>query len=305
MYDLVSIVIGSNELMMASIDSNSLKIKMLMKETFDLTNSSVMSKIKRKLDTMSNIRGIGIAASGLLDQNKGIIKYSTNSKLKNLGIVGILEKRYKLPVSLYNVSVASVMGEKLFGMGTGYKNIVYISLSLLITGGVITNDHVLLGKDGNSHEIGHMVVSSEGNLRCSCGSYGHWIAYCSGFGIPNYVRYLLNTKYKGKDSKLRKVKNITAKSFYEIAAKDAIARKIAMDDIGNLNAIGVANAINAYDPELVILGGRITYEHSDLILKPIVRNAGKYIVNRRPRIVVSKWSGEGKFLGAVSDFIQQ
>jgi glucokinase len=303
MFDLISISTGSDRLIIAKVDSETRALRLLYNKEFQLTNALLTSEIFKFLDSAGSFRAIGIAAAGIIEQNRGIIERTTTNKVRNLKLADILEKRYKVPVSLYNISVASVIGEVLFGTGKGFKNVVYLSLSTLIRGGVVTNDHVLLGKEGNAHEIGHIVVSSEGNLKCSCGSYGHWIAYCSGFGIPQFVRYLLDTKYKGSATKLRSMKNVSAKALFGLDKKDKIAHKIIVNDIGRLNAIGVANAINAYDPEIVIIGGRIAYNNPKLIMDPIIRNIGKYIVNRRPRIALSKWEGEGKFLGAVSDFL--
>lgn len=303
MYDLVSIVIGADQLEIAVVDSATISVRLRYKKKMNPTNKSVMAAIFKFLDKMHNLKGIGIAAMGILDQNEGIIRYSTANKVKDLDIVNILEKRYNVPASLYGVSVSSVLGEKLFGVGKGFKNVIYISFSTLILGGIIINDHLLLGKDGNAHEIGHIMVSSEGKIKCTCGSYGHWIAYCSGTGIPNYVKYLIETKYKNADTKLRNIKNLTAKKLYNAAKTDKTARRIVINDIGRLNAIGVANTINAYDPDIIIIGGKITYSNPDMVMAPILKNVGMYIVNRKPHIVMSKWEKEGKYLGAVSDFI--
>ena len=75
------------------------------------------------------------------------------------------------------------MGEWIFGTGKGLKNLAYITLSSGVGGGVIVDNVLLIGKDGNAAEIGHMVIDFEGRLACNCGGRGHWEAYCSGAGI--------------------------------------------------------------------------------------------------------------------------
>ncbi|MGC8548001.1 MAG: ROK family protein [Candidatus Micrarchaeia archaeon] len=300
-----SISISTDELTIASIDSKTKDVHIEFDEHAKMTKAYVMKNITSTLDRLKDLVGIGVASTGILDQNKGIIKYGSMLEIRNLKIVDVLEEKYKIPVSLYQLGVASVLAEKLFGIGAKYKDIVYISISNLIRSGVIIGNQLLMGKDGNAHQVGHMAVSSEGKLRCFCGSYGHWDAYCSGYGIPNYVRYLLRTKYAKESTFLKKQKKISAKDLFALAKTDAVARRIVRDDIGTLNAIGVANAINAYDPEIVIFGGIIAKSNPELILKPIEEKVDNYLINRKPKFAMSKWKFEGKLLGAASDFLQQ
>ena len=208
-----------------------------------------------------------------------------------------------MPVSLYNLSVASALGEKLFGTGMHYKNLIYVTFGTIIRGGIIANDRILFGKDGNAHEVGHINVSSEGGLKCTCECAGHWIAYYTEFGIPHYVQMLLKTKYSGKNSRLRNIKKLSAAKLYSISRSDPVAKGIVNEDIGRLNAIGIANVINAYDPEIVILGGQATHKYPKEVLTPILKHVDKYVVNRKPEIVISKLKDTGKYLGAVSDFM--
>jgi len=303
MSDLVSIVIGAKRLMIALVDSNKKSVRVIFNKEVEISNETTKSNIFGVLDKLHNFEGIGVAAGGVMNQNVGVIEYSTANKISNLNIAEILEKKYKVPVSLYNMSVASALGEKLFGTGMHYKNLIYVTFGTIIRGGIIANDRILFGKDGNAHEVGHINVSSEGGLKCTCGCTGHWIAYCSEFGIPQYIQLLLKTKYREKDSRLRNIKSMSAAKLYSMSKSDPVAKDIVNEDIGRLNAIGIANVINAYDPEIVILGGIATHKYPKEVLSPIFKHIDKYIVNRKPEIVVSKLKGAGKYLGAVSDFI--
>ncbi len=303
MSDLVSIVIGAKRLMIAMVDSDKKSARIIFNKGVEISNETIKSSIFGVLDKMRNFEGIGVAAGGVMNQNVGVIEYSTANKIRNLNIAEILEKRYKVPVSLYNLSVASAIGEKLFGTGMHYRNLVYVTFGTIIRGGIIANDHVLFGKDGNAHEVGHINVSSEGGLKCTCGCTGHWIAYCSEFGIPQYIRLLLKTKYLERDSRLKNSKSITAAKLYSMSRSDSVAKDIVNEDIGRLNAIGIANVINAYDPEIVILGGQATHKYPKEVLTPILKHVDKYVVNRKPEIVISKLKDTGKYLGAVSDFM--
>ncbi|HDN01509.1 MAG TPA: ROK family protein, partial [Candidatus Bathyarchaeota archaeon] len=134
--------------------------------------------------SIKKIEGIGIGSAGPLDIKKGGLMKPTNFPFDFVPLVKPLEEEYGLPTCLLNDCVAAVMGEKHFGLGRNHDNLVYITISTGIGGGIYVNGHLLIGKDGNAHEIGHFTIDFEGRLICGCGRRGHWEAYCSGNGIP-------------------------------------------------------------------------------------------------------------------------
>ncbi len=69
--------------------------------------------------------------------------------------------------------------------------------------------------------------------------------------------------------------------------------------MGRLNAIGFANITNAYDPELITIGGAIAFAHPDMILKPITRYIGDYNINRVPDIKLTELGEDIVLYGAL------
>jgi len=209
-----------------------------------------------------------------------------------------------LPVYILNDCVTAVVGEHHFGIGKNIDNLVYITLSTGIGGGVYVDSHLLIGKDGNAHEIGHIVIDYEGRLVCGCGKRGHWEAYCSGKNIPNFVRLLLRDKAeKAEKSPLFKLANegtLTAKDVFDAAKRgDSFAREV-VKEIGRLNAIGFANVTNVYDPELITVGGSVALNNPKLVLEPIKRYINEYVINRPPRIEITPLGGDIVLLGALA-----
>ena len=241
-----------------------------------------------------NIVSIGIGSAGPLDLKKGGLMKPTNMPYDFVPLVKPLEDAFKLPTYLLNDCAAGVMGEKYFGAGKEHKNMVYITISTGIGGGVYVDDHLLIGKDGNAHEIGHFTIDSMGSLQCGCGKKGHWEAYCSGSGIPNYVRVLLkHRKHQGlKASLLYKAVNgdlekLTAKILYDTAkAGDSLCIGL-VEDIGRLNAIGFACVIDAYDPSLITIGGAVALNNADLVVDPIKRYVQDHVRNKLPEIFLT------------------
>jgi glucokinase len=168
-----------------------------------------------------------------------------------------------------------------------------------------------LGKDGNAVEVGHFTIDFRGRLRCGCGKKGHWEAYCSGRNIPNFVRMrleeidkkivtrsLLFKKVKGNLSKL------SSEDIFNVAKSGDDLSLQLIEEIGNLNAIGFANVINAYDPSLITVGGTVTLKNKKLVLSPIKKYVKNYALNRLPKIMVTPLGEDVGMYGAVATVLK-
>jgi glucokinase len=256
---------------------------------------------------LADLEGVGIASAGPLSLKEGALINPTNLPFEYVPLTKPISKELGLPTYLVNDCTAAVLGERTFGAGQGLDNIVYVTIGTGIGGGAIVDGQLLLGKDGNAVEIGHLTIDFEGRLKCGCGKKGHWEAYCSGRNIPNLVRMrleeveratveksLICAKVKGDFSKL------TSEILFNIAKEgDKLALRF-VKEIGVLNAIGFANVINAYDPSLITVGGTVTLENKKLILSPIRRHVKDYVVNRVPRIIATPLGEDIGIFGAVA-----
>mgnify|MGYP000347784054 CR=1 FL=1 len=253
------------------------------------------------------IEGIGIGSAGPLDLKRGGLMKPTNIPYDFVPLVEPLREEFDLPVYLLNDCSVAVVGERFFGAGKEHENLAYITLSTGIGGGIYVDGHLLIGKDGNATEIGHFTIDCEGRLLCGCGKRGHWEAYCSGNGIPNYVKLLLSEEdpEEVKDSLLmRKINGnlnlLTAKILYDCAkAGDPISLKFT-DRIGVLNAIGFACVIDAYDPSLITVGGSIALRNESLVLSPIRKYVGEHARNRVPEIRITPLGDDVVLYGAIA-----
>jgi glucokinase len=197
-----------------------------------------------------------------------------------------------------------VFGECTFGAGRGLKNVVYITLSTGLGGGAVVDGRLLLGKDGNAAEVGHLTIDPESPLVCGCGCKGHWEAYCSGRNIPNFARLIIGEeRVEGKliseisDGELSK---ITAENLFEAAYRgDRTARHI-VSRIGEVNAVGFANVVNVFDPELLTVGGSIAIKNQGLVLKPVLDNIESHLINRCPDIMITPLGLDTVLYGALS-----
>jgi glucokinase len=254
------------------------------------------------------LRGIGIGSTGPLDLKRGAVVKASNLPWDFIPLVEPLQEAFGVPVRLLNDCAAAVLGEKVFGSGSKAQNLLYITLSTGIGAGVFIDGRLIMGKDGNAHEVGHFTIDFEGKLLCGCGRRGHWEAYCSGKNIPKYVKYLieegeeLSPQEMSGSPLVAEVRrgSLTAEGVFNMAkAGDSLALKI-VERLGMLNAIGFGDAINAYDPELITVGGPIALKNEELVLPPIRRLVGNHTVNRVPIIELTRLGEDVGLYGALA-----
>lgn len=265
----------------------------------------IYSLVKGRID-LKDIGGIGIGAAGPLDIKSGGLMKPTNLPFNYVPLVKPLEEEFNLPVLLLNDCVAAVVGEKYFGIGGDHENLVYITISTGIGGGVYVDGHLLMGKDGNAHEVGHFTIDFEGRLVCGCGRRGHWEAYCSGTGIPSYAKLIIEEGgfiSSGESRLLREAYmsgRMSAKTIYDLArVGDRLANTI-VEKVSMLNAIGFACVIDAYDPDLITVGGSVTLNNPGLVIDPIKRNVKEHARNRIPEIVLTPLGEDIVLYGALA-----
>jgi glucokinase len=256
---------------------------------------------------IKSVGGVGIAATGPLNQQEGTLIHPTALRFDRVPLTKPVSEKLGAPSCLINDAAGAALGERMFGAAKGLDNYAYITISTGIGCGAIVNGTLLLGKDGNAHEVGHIVIDYEGRLTCGCGKRGHWEAYCSGNNIPNFIRMRLKDMPEKavKESLLLKriggdLSKLTAKNLFAAAKKaDSISVQL-VEEIGILNAIGFANVINAYDPSLITVGGTVTLKNGAMILNPIRKHVKDYAINRIPKITVTPLGDDVGLYGAVA-----
>lgn len=258
-------------------------------------------------ELLKDVYAVGVGTIGPLSMREGVVIKPANLAFEKIVLRKPVEEAFDRAAYVVNDCVAAVWGERNYGQAKGCDNVVYLTVSTGIGAGVIVDGHLLLGKDGNAHEVGHLVVDMDGRMTCGCGKLGHWEAYCSGANMANYAKYLLENRAAKKEllkgSLLHEaLRNgtLTAKLTYEAAKEgDELALQI-VDEISKINAMGLASIVNLYDPELVIVGGSVALKNPDLVIRPMERYLENYLINRKPKIVKTSLGDDVVLKGALA-----
>ncbi len=260
----------------------------------------IREKYDRKL---GGVRAVGVGTVGPLDLRKGRVTGAPNIGIHVFEIKDPLREWLGKPVYVLNDAVTGVWGEKWFGMGKPYHNLVYITLSTGVGGGIIVDDHLLLGKMGNAHEIGHIVVNYDSDIKCGCGGTGHWEAFAGGKNLPRLAKIMAEKKKPPIETPAYRETlegTIDPPKLFEYVRKgDLFARQVAEEMI-KATIAGIASVINMYDPELITIGGSVFLNNIDILYEPIKNGVEKQIVTEKPLITPTPLKGDIVLYGALA-----
>jgi glucokinase len=148
------------------------------------------------------IRGIGAAFPSHIDFNRGIVLETSNIQaLDNVPVRDLLEARLDIPVWLDNDANVAALAEHRLGAGRGHRDMIYVTVSTGIGGGLILNGELYRGIHGAAGEIGHMFVSDSIGYPCGCGVTGCVQSIASG---PHMAEYAMNRIKEGEESSILK-----------------------------------------------------------------------------------------------------
>lgn len=253
-------------------------------------------------ENQAELVAVGIGCPSPLNVEKGLVMSPSNLRdWDNFPIVKLFRERFKVPVALDNDANAAALGEYVYGAGRGYKNIVYVTVSTGIGGGIILNGEILHGVSGDAGEIGHTIVQPDG-IRCNCGSIGCLETICAGVHI---ARRACERLTKGEPSLMNEmagnINQLTAKTVVEAVRRgDKLAIEI-WDETCRFLAIGIANVISLLAPEAVIIGGGISAA-GDLLFVPLRRLLPQFvsmIPAEKINILPAELGGESGVCGAL------
>ena len=224
----------------------------------------------------SELAAIGIGAAGLSNPEIGVLFTSPNLPgWHDVPLRDAIEEKMGKKTFLTNDANAAALGELYFGAARGARNFVYVTISTGIGGGIIIGGKIYAGALGTAGEVGHMTIDSDGPL-CNCGNKGCWETLASGTALAREARHKIKEgartsilNYAGGD-----IDKVTAEVIHRAAEDgDALAKEL-IARTGYYVGIGLANLVNIFNPELIVIGGGLS-NMGDMLLEPAFKVAGE------------------------------
>src|SRR5208283_1975544 len=231
---------------------------------YALSRIQLISSLAREIEASiitaglnkKQIAGVGIGLPGLVDYEKGIVRFLPNIPgWRGVHLKSILQKRVKLPVFVDNDVKIITLAESKFGAGRGVKNLVCLTLGTGVGAALILNGQLYRGEDNAAGELGHMPLNELGP-KCNCGGFGCFETY-----VGNRALFALASRVMGKPG-------MTTQEMFSLAQKGnkkaLFFWKTAAEHIGN----GLVGIVNLLNPRLIIIGGGIS-NNEKFLFKPI------------------------------------
>jgi glucokinase len=214
-------------------------------------------------------RGLGVGAPGPMDPRTGVVFEPPNlDGWHDVPLGEMLDARLGIRVLIENDANAAALGERWAGAGIGVDDLVYMTVSTGIGGGLILGGRLYHGVSGTAGEVGHMVIDPDGP-RCGCGRCGCLEAVASGTAIAREARAAVR---EGKPTVLSALaaEELHAEAVARAALDgDPVARAIYARAAAALGA-GITGLVNILNPAMVIIGGGVA-RAGDLIFAPVRR----------------------------------
>lgn len=236
--------------------------KMAKDDILELMLSTILDLEK---DAKTDILGIGVVVHGPVQSKEGISLFAPNLGWRNVPIKYIVEEKIGLPTFVENDVRAMAIGEFYFGSASDIENMVFLKVGYGIGSAIFIDGKLYRGCGDSAGEIGHTTIDVGGPL-CSCGNYGCLEAVASENAL---VKSMIKSIKEGRSSMVQEMaggnlEDITPEMIYEAAEKnDNLAGRFLRQTARYLG-IGIANAINTFNPELLVIGGGIVKAKSSI-----------------------------------------
>ena len=204
------------------------------------------------------VEAVSIVVPGSVHARTGLVVNAPNvPALIDFGLTAALEAKLQRPAFIENDANAAAVGEMWKGAARGLKTIVCFTLGTGVGSGVILNGELWRGVDGTGGEIGHTSVDPFGGVPCKCGSVGCLEVYASATAL---VRIAHELAPDFPQSTLRAIapQDLSAKLIADAARQQDACATAVFENMAVHLGIGMANVVNALNPEAIIIGGGVS-----------------------------------------------
>jgi glucokinase-like ROK family protein len=242
----------------------------LVRQIVSITNELVWA------DSGLEIKGVGIGFPGLVSANDSVISLSPNiPSLNGIHLKEILADQLKWAVFIDNDANVGAYGEMLMGAAKSASNFIYISIGTRVGASIVINRQIYRGVGGYAGELGHSSLVPDGKA-CFCGRSGCLEAYVSAPSIALRVEERL-TLNPSSALQIITDRPLTAQDVSAAAALGDPMASVIVGEVARYLGIVIANLIDFFNPEMVVLGGGMVGA-GEVLLHPTIEEVRRRVL---------------------------
>lgn len=277
--------------------------------SFEQGAKATLDQLNRLLHSLIDDRpqgapvlGVCVSSAGLVDHDAGVLIMAAHLPgWRDVPIKDAIAAEFDLPVYVDSDTRLWALAEYLFGQGRDVDNLVCVGTRLGLGCGVIIDGQLFRGVDNGAGELGHTVIDATGPL-CRCGRRGCWETFTNFDVTEEHVRQHL---LAGEPSCLNEwtgyqPQAVSIDQIYAAATQgDPLAVRWAVTELGYWFGVGIANLVNVFNPERVILLGKPTVLGDPFVerIREVVASSALPLLADRVEIHLSKLGERVRVLG--------
>lgn len=230
-----------------------------------------------------DLSAVGIGIAGFVDVERSFVHWSPSLSERNVSLGGMLTERMGKPVFLDNDANLVAVAEQYFGEGRDYSDFLVVTIENGVGLGIVLDNEVYRGTRGCGTEFGHTKVQLDGAL-CRCGQRGCLEAYVADYALLREAT--VSSSLLGEGPPEQQIQNLL-----DAAENGEPTAQTIVNRAGRIFAMGLANLVNVFDPQLIIVSGeRMQFEH--LYAEEVLESISSSIVQvdaPAPKVVIHRW----------------
>ena len=262
----LGIDIGGTKMSAALIDRRGTVVELRGADRPSVPDEMVTAPVELARDLMTDdVKAIGLGVAGLVRADEGVLVWGPNVVGTNVAFSANFEREFGLPTAVDNDATVAGLAETRVGAAVGYRHVAMVTIGTGIGGGWMVDGARYHGR-GFAGEIGHMIVDVGGPV-CACGQRGCWETLASGRRLDEMAREIAMADPDGLIARLVGETATSGRHLTDAAIQGDRRANLALVELAGWLAIGLANLIAAFDPEIIVIGGGLS-RAGDLLLEP-------------------------------------
>jgi len=219
-------------------------------------------------DSREPITGIGVGLPATIDATTGRVAHSVHTGMGDFDAAGPLKERTGLPVVLDNDANLAMLAEHRMGAARGMQTALLLTLGTGVGGGIVIGGQIFRGGRGHGAELGHICVKGDGPpCQGDCPGHGCLETMCSGTALTRDLRAFAAANPGTALGAREAVGELDSHSGLALARDGDPDAVRVFAEAGRWLGVGVASLCNAFDPDVVVIGGGVS-DAGELILAP-------------------------------------
>lgn len=276
------------------------KQERVLPRTFEIVDEAVGFVRKNG----ERLLGLGITVPGMVDVEQSVLVFSPNLQWRDVPLRDMFQQHTGAPVFVDNDANAAALGEHLFGVARQAQHFIFVVASVGVGGGLFLNGDIYRGAIGLAGEIGHTSMSVDYSRPCRCGNWGCWENSANQSSLIERVRARLEV---GRPSLIREMLEkenspLTLSIIFRAAEAGDVEAQQALKETGAAIGLGVANMIDIFDPQMVVIGGALSAAGKFILpaIQEVVSERSLNVAHRRVEIAISAFERDASVMGAVA-----